>query len=80
VGRPWFHTSDSLGSKGYAMGSKGNEAAGAIEYIKGKLQRTFGKHTGDRSVQTKGVVNQAKGGARYEVGKAEGALDNLTND
>lgn len=59
------------------MSSKGNQAAGAMEYIKGKLQRTIGKHTGDRSMQARGVGNQAKGGARYEAGKAEGAIQNL---
>jgi uncharacterized protein YjbJ (UPF0337 family) len=59
------------------MGSKTNQAAGAMEYIKGKLQRVVGKHTGDRSMQMKGMGNQAKGGGRYEMGKAEGKLDNL---
>jgi uncharacterized protein YjbJ (UPF0337 family) len=63
------------------MSSRGNQAAGAIEYIKGKLERVMGKRTGNRSMQAKGVGHQARGGARYEAGKAEGALKkNLKKD
>lgn len=59
------------------MSATENKAAGAIEYIKGKLQRLVGKQTGNRSMQAKGVGHQAKGGVRYEAGKAQGAADDL---
>jgi uncharacterized protein YjbJ (UPF0337 family) len=62
------------------MSGMSNHAAGAMEYIKGKLQRVVGKHTGDRSMQMKGFGNQSKGGGRYEAGKAEGAFNDLKKD
>jgi uncharacterized protein YjbJ (UPF0337 family) len=52
------------------MSSAGKKAAGGIEYIRGKLLRAWGKITGNRSMQ-------AKGGARYEVGKAQRKADDL---
>ena len=59
------------------MSAKGNQVRGAYNYIKGKLQLLIGKRTGDKSLQAKGVANQARGGARYEAGKAEDAVDKL---
>lgn len=59
------------------MSGKRNRALGAIEYVKGKLQRAVGKHTGNRSMQAKGWGVQAKGGARYEAGKVQDAADDL---
>jgi uncharacterized protein YjbJ (UPF0337 family) len=56
------------------MSASGHKGAGAIEYIKGKLQRIIGKQTGNRSTQAKGFGHQAKGGARYEAGKARGKM------
>ena len=37
----------------------------------GKLQRFFGKKSGNKSMRAKGLGNQAKGGAKYETGKAQ---------
>jgi uncharacterized protein YjbJ (UPF0337 family) len=51
-----------------------NKVAGAIEYLRGKMERLVGKHTGNRSAQIKGTGRQARGGARYGVGKAEDKL------
>jgi len=56
------------------MGATGNKVSGAIEYIKGKLQRTVGRQTGDRSTQAKGFGHQAKGGTRYKAGEAQGKM------
>ena len=56
------------------MGATRNKVLGAIEYIKGKLQRTAGRQTGDRSAQAKGFGRQAKGGVRYKTGEAQGKM------
>jgi uncharacterized protein YjbJ (UPF0337 family) len=56
------------------VSATGNKIAGAIEYLKGKLQRSAGKQTGNRSAQAKGFGRQAKGGMRYEAGKAQGKM------
>ncbi|HZU14784.1 MAG TPA: CsbD family protein [Chloroflexota bacterium] len=57
----------------------GKQISGAIEYLKGKLQNSVGGTTGDRSMQAKGVGNQAKGGAKYETGKAERKAKDLVD-
>lgn len=53
------------------MSATGRTVSGAVEYIKGKLQRMMGKATGSKRTQLKGMGNQAKGGAKYESGKAQ---------
>jgi uncharacterized protein YjbJ (UPF0337 family) len=59
------------------MSSTGNKMSGAIEYIQGKLQRVWGKLTGNRSMRARGMGHQARGGTRYGFGKAEGSADDL---
>jgi uncharacterized protein YjbJ (UPF0337 family) len=56
------------------VSATGNKISGAIEYLKGKLQRTAGKQTGNRSAQAKGIGHQAKGGVRYKTGEAQGKM------
>jgi uncharacterized protein YjbJ (UPF0337 family) len=56
------------------MSATGKKVSGAVEYIKGKLQRMIGERTGNRSAQLKGMGHQVKGGVRYEAGKAEDKL------
>ena len=51
--------------------------AGAVDYIRGKLQRAIGQRTGNRKLQAKGYVSQGKGAAKYGSGKAEKAVDDL---
>jgi uncharacterized protein YjbJ (UPF0337 family) len=61
------------------MGSTRNKVTGAVEYVKGKVQMFVGKRTGNRSMQAKGMGHQVKGGVRYEVGKAQDAIHDLTH-
>lgn len=53
------------------MSGTGKQISGAFEYLKGKLQRAMGSRTGNRSMQARGMGNQAKGGATYETGKVQ---------
>jgi uncharacterized protein YjbJ (UPF0337 family) len=50
-----------------------------MEYVKGKLQVALGKQTGNRTTQAKGMGHEVKGGARYEAGKAQGSIKDLTH-
>ncbi len=59
------------------MSGKGRMVSGAIDYIKGKLQRMVGDLTGSKKTKAKGYMNQAKGGVKYETGKAQKAIDDL---
>ncbi len=60
------------------MAGFGKQVSGAIQYIKGKLQRKAGDLTGNNKMKAKGYMNQGKGGVKYEAGKAEGAIDDMT--
>lgn len=57
------------------MSGTKNTAAGATEYIKGKLLWVWGRLTGNRSMQARGAGHKAKGGARYGFGKAQRSVD-----
>lgn len=61
------------------MSASGKRARGALEYLKGKIQRTVGSKTGNKSMQAKGMRHQAKGGAKYETGKVQGKVDDVLN-
>lgn len=53
------------------MSARGKKVTGAIEYIRGKLERAMGRATGSRSAQARGIGHQVKGGSKYEAGKAQ---------
>jgi uncharacterized protein YjbJ (UPF0337 family) len=57
-----------------------NKVAGAIEYIRGKLQQAVGRQTGDQSAQAKGLGHRAKGGARYKTGEGQGKIKDKTKN
>jgi uncharacterized protein YjbJ (UPF0337 family) len=59
------------------MSATKNKVAGAYNYVKGKLMRSLGKHTDDRSMQARGWATEGKGAARYGVGKSEDAVNDL---
>jgi uncharacterized protein YjbJ (UPF0337 family) len=56
------------------VGATRKKVTGAIEYLKGKLQRSVGRRKGDRPAQAKGFGRQAKGGIRYKTGEAQGKM------
>jgi uncharacterized protein YjbJ (UPF0337 family) len=57
------------------MSGTGKQAGGALEYLKGKMQRIVGGMTGDKSMRARGMGHQAKGGAKYETGKVQNKVD-----
>ncbi|HEX8919099.1 MAG TPA: CsbD family protein [Chloroflexota bacterium] len=62
------------------MSGTEKKVSGAIDWIKGKLQRSFGKATDNKSMQMKGMGNQAKGGVKYGAGETELTAKDLTHD
>jgi hypothetical protein len=58
-----------------AMSGVGKKVAKASTYIKGKLGRMLGGRMGSRSMQAKDYGNQARGGAKYGIGKAHDRVD-----
>ena len=47
---------------------------GAAQKLKGSIERTVGKLTGNKSMEIDGKIDKAKGAVNTQVGKAKDAL------
>ena len=53
---------------------------GAAQKLKGGIEKTVGKLTGNKKLETEGKIDQAKGSIRTEVGKAKDVVREAVRD
>ena len=53
---------------------------GAAQKIKGSIEKTVGRLTGNKKLEAEGVVDKAVGSAREGIGKGKDAVRDIAKD